>query len=88
MLDSQFTPYNKLQLNLNEKKKKRKETIRKHRRKGKAFFHKRSMPVWTDAEAEAPIIWPLDAKSQLIEKTLMLGKIEVKRRGWQRMRWL
>ena len=28
-------------------------------------------------------------KSQLIEKTLMLGKIEGKRRrGWQRMRWL
>ena len=29
------------------------------------------------------------AKSQLIEKTLMLGKIEGKRRReWQRMRWL
>ena len=28
-------------------------------------------------------------KSQLIEKTLMLGKIEGKRRrDWQRMRWL
>ena len=28
-------------------------------------------------------------KSQLIEKTLMLGKIEGKRRReWQRMRWL
>ena len=23
-----------------------------------------------------------------LEKTLMLGKIEGKRRGWQRMRWL
>ena len=23
-----------------------------------------------------------------LEKTLMLGKIEVKRRGWQRIRWL
>ena len=44
----------------------------------------------TDAEAEAPILWPSDAKSQLTEKkTLMLGKIEGKRRrGWQRMRWL
>ena len=30
----------------------------------------------TDAEAEAPILWPPDAKSQLIGKTLMLGKIE------------
>ena len=42
----------------------------------------------TDAEAEAPILWPPDAKSQLIQKTLMLGKIEGGRRGQQRMRWL
>ena len=43
----------------------------------------------TDAEAEAPILWPPDAKSQLLEKTLMLGKIEGRRRrGQQRMRWL
>ena len=34
----------------------------------------------TDAEAETPILWPPDAKSRLIEKTLMLGKIEGKRR--------
>ena len=34
----------------------------------------------TDAEAEAPILWPPDAKSQLIRKTLMLGKIEGRRR--------
>ena len=27
-------------------------------------------------------------KNQLIEKTLMLGKIESRRRGQQRMRWL
>ena len=40
-------------------------------------------------DAEAPIIWPLDAKSLLIGKTLMLGKIEGWRRsGQQRMRWL
>ena len=40
-------------------------------------------------EAEAPIFWPPDAKSQLtLEKTLMLGKIESRRRGWQRMKWL
>ena len=44
---------------------------------------------WTDAEAETPILWPPDAKSWLIEKTLMLGKTEGRRRrGWQRMRWL
>ena len=41
----------------------------------------------TDAEAEAPLLWPPDAKS--LEKTLILGKIEGRRRrGWQRMRWL
>ena len=43
----------------------------------------------TDAEAEAPILWPPDAKSWSFEKTLMLGKIEGRRRrGRQRMRWL
>ena len=42
-----------------------------------------------DAEAEAPIIWPPDAKNLLIRKTLLLGKIEGgRRRGQQRMRWL
>ena len=33
----------------------------------------------TDAEAEVPILWPPDVKSQLIEKTLMLGGIEGRR---------
>ena len=43
----------------------------------------------TDAEAETPIFWPPDVKTDLFDKTLMLGKIEVgRRRGWQRMRWL
>ena len=42
----------------------------------------------TDVEAAAPILWPPDEKSWLIWKTLMLGKIEDKRRGQQRMRWL
>ena len=42
----------------------------------------------TDVEAEMPILWPPDMKSSL-EKTLMLGKIEGRRRrGRQRMRWL
>ena len=27
-------------------------------------------------------------RANSLEKTLMLGKIEGKRRGWQRMRWL
>ena len=43
----------------------------------------------TDAEAETPKLRPPDAKSWLIEKTLMLKKIEVRRRrGWRRMIWL
>ena len=43
----------------------------------------------TDAEAETPKLWPPDAKSWLIRKTLMLGGTGGrKRRGWQRMRWL
>ena len=33
----------------------------------------------TDVEAETPILWPPDAKSSL-EKTLMLGKIESRRK--------
>ena len=32
-----------------------------------------------DVEAETPILWPPDAKSRLIEKTLMLGKIQGRR---------
>ena len=44
--------------------------------------------IRTDAKAETPILWPSDGKNSL-EKTLMLGNIEGrKRRGWQRMRWL
>ena len=43
----------------------------------------------TDVEAEAPILWLPDVKSCSFEKTLMLGKIEGRRRrGRQRMRWL
>ena len=43
----------------------------------------------TDAEAEAPILWPPDTKTWLTGKAPMLGKTEGRRgRGWQRMRWL
>ena len=43
----------------------------------------------TNAEAKAPILWLADKKNYSLEKTLMLGKIEGKRRrGQQRMRWL
>ena len=42
----------------------------------------------TGVEAETPILWPPDV-SDSFEKTLMLGKIEGKRRrGRQRMRLL
>ena len=34
----------------------------------------------TDIEAETPILWPPDAKTDSLEKTLMLGKIEGRRR--------
>ena len=47
----------------------------------------------TDAEAETPILWPLEdtvaKRADSFEKTVMLGKIEGRRRrGCQRMRWL
>ena len=43
----------------------------------------------TDAEAEAPIFGHLMPRTDSLEKTLMLGKIEGRRRrGRQRMRWL
>ena len=41
------------------------------------------------AETEAPILWHLMQRADSLEKTLMLGKIEGRRRrGQQRMRWL
>ena len=40
-------------------------------------------------DAEAPILWPPDVKSQLIGKTLISGKTEGRwRKGQQRMSWL
>ena len=42
----------------------------------------------TDAEAEAPILWLPDAKPDSLEKNLILGEIERRRRGQRRMRWL
>ena len=38
----------------------------------------------TDEEAKAPIVWPPDANNWLLEKTLILGMIEVRRKkGWR-----
>ena len=49
----------------------------------------------TDTEAEASIPWlklqysgHLMQRANSLEKTLMLGKMEGKRRGWQRIKWL
>ena len=48
--------------------------------------------VWadgrTDDEAEAPILWHLTRRADSLEKPLVLGKTEGRRRGQQRMRWL
>ena len=44
---------------------------------------------WTDAEAEAPMLWPTDEKSWLIWKDSDAGKDWGRRkRGQQKMRWL
>ena len=37
----------------------------------------------TDVEAETPILWPLIQRADSFEKTLMLGKIEGRRRRRQ-----
>ena len=43
----------------------------------------------TYVEAEAPILWPPDGRTESLEKILMLGKTEGRRRrGQQKMRWL
>ena len=39
--------------------------------------------------AETPIFWPMMRRTDSLEKTIMLGSIEGRRRrGQQRMRWL
>ena len=55
----------------------------------KRVNHKGSKPwVLIGGTDSAPILWARDAKSQLLGKSLMLGKIEGKRRRWrQRMRY-
>ena len=41
----------------------------------------------TDGESESPIIWPPDVRTDSLEKALMPGKTEGrKRRGRQRMK--
>ena len=54
--------------------------------------HRKSVLIFTgrtDAQAEAPILWPPDMKNWLIEKDPDAGKDwRCRRRGRQRMRWL
>ena len=42
----------------------------------------------TDAEAETLILWPRMQTADSLEKTLILGNIEGRRRGQQRIKWL
>ena len=57
-------------------------------------IHSKGDQLWvffgrTDAKAETPILWPPHAKSDSLEKTLMLGGIWGRRRsGRQRVRCL
>ena len=56
--------------------------------------HSKGFQSWvyfgrTDAKCETPVLWHLMQREDSLEKTLMLGGIEGRRRrGWQRMRWL
>ena len=64
------------------------------RLQGDPAVHPKGNQSWifigrTDAEAETPYVGRLMRRTDSLEKTLMLGKIEGRRRrGWQRMRWL
>ena len=56
--------------------------------------HRKADQSWVfterpDFEAETPILWPPVQRADSFEKTLMLGKIEGRRRrGRQRIKWL
>ena len=59
----------------------------------KPVNHKGNQPLTfiekTDAENEAPILWPADTKSRLIRKDTNAGKDwRQEKRGQQRTRWL
>ena len=42
----------------------------------------------TDVKAETPILWPPHVRADSFERTLMLGKIEGRRRRGRQKRWL
>ena len=53
------------------------------------FSQRHTKIITTYRATETPILWPPDARTDSLEKTLMLGKIEGRRRkGQQRMRCL
>ena len=61
--------------------------------KSRTFVHPKGDQSWvfigrTDVEAETQYFGYLTRRADSFEKTLMLGKIEGRRRGRQRMRWL
>ena len=41
-----------------------------------------------DVEAETPVLWPQMQRADSLEKTLMLGKLEGRRRRGQQRMWL
>ena len=55
------------------------------RKLNRPILRKSTLNIWrTDAEAEAPILWPSNENSQLTGKDIESKR----RRGWQKMRWL
>ena len=54
----------------------------------KVISPKYSLEGLTDAETDTSILGHLMQRADSFEKTLMLGKIDGRRSGWQRMRWL
>ena len=59
------------------------------RRSNQPILKEISPEHWLDAEIEPPILGHLMWRTDSLEKSLMMGKVEGKRRrGQQRMRWL
>ena len=54
-----------------------------------SIINKSTRTFFGSVDAEAPILWSPDMRTNSLEETLMLGKIEGrKRRRQQRVRWL
>ena len=75
------------------KKKTKNKNLLLIKKKKLSFLKGKGHQSWvfigrTDVEAETQILWHLMWRADSLEKTLMLGKIEGRRRKQQRMRWL